>query len=51
MAARFGILGAIEVWRDGTPVGVGHARQRRVLAALLMDVGRTVPTDALLDRV
>ncbi|WP_244204169.1 AfsR/SARP family transcriptional regulator [Streptomyces africanus] len=48
---RFGILGAIEVWRDGTPVAVGHARQRRVLAALLMDVGRTVPTDALLDRV
>lgn len=48
---RFGVLGSIEAWRDGTPVDVGHARQRRVLAALVMDVDRTVPADALLERV
>lgn len=51
MPVRLGALGAIQVWRDETPVDVGHARQRLVLAALLMDVGRAVPADVLADRV
>ncbi|MFB7600708.1 BTAD domain-containing putative transcriptional regulator [Streptomyces sp. NPDC056160] len=51
MATRFGILGTIEVRRDGVPVDVGHAMQRRVLAALLVDADRPVSADALVDRV
>ncbi|WP_030694166.1 BTAD domain-containing putative transcriptional regulator [Streptomyces globisporus] len=51
MATRFGILGTIEVLRDSVPVDAGHAVQRRVLAALLVDPGRTVSADALVDRV
>ncbi|MER8162426.1 BTAD domain-containing putative transcriptional regulator [Streptomyces sp. NPDC094472] len=51
MGARFGVLGAITVWRDGAPVDVGHARQRLVLAALAVDAGRVVPTGLLVDRV
>ncbi|MFE0470278.1 BTAD domain-containing putative transcriptional regulator [Streptomyces sp. NPDC058947] len=51
MVTRFGVLGTVEVWRDGVPVDVGHAMQRRVLAALLVDAGRAVPADALMDRV
>ncbi|MGW7695906.1 BTAD domain-containing putative transcriptional regulator [Streptomyces asiaticus] len=51
MGARFGVLGAITVWRDGTPVDVGHARQRLVLAALAVDAGQVVPTGPLVDRV
>lgn len=51
MATRFGILGTIEVRRDGAPIDVGHAMQRRVLAALLVDADRAVSADALVDRV
>ncbi|KOT30172.1 response regulator [Streptomyces caelestis] len=51
MATRFEILGTIEVRRDGSPVDVGHAMQRRVLAALLVDADRPVSGDALVDRV
>ncbi|MBG0850356.1 tetratricopeptide repeat protein [Streptomyces spinoverrucosus] len=51
MATRFGLLGTIEVRRNGVPIDVGHAMQRRVLAALLVDVDRAVSPDALVDRV
>ncbi|MFD5697803.1 AfsR/SARP family transcriptional regulator [Streptomyces lasiicapitis] len=50
MAVSFGILGPIEVWRDGVPVNAGPALQRRVLAALLVDAGQLVSADALVDR-
>ncbi|MEV7285059.1 winged helix-turn-helix domain-containing protein [Streptomyces sp. NPDC093252] len=48
---RFGVLGVVQVWRDGTPVDVGHARQRQVLAALPVDAGRVVPGEVLTERV
>ncbi|WP_206189772.1 AfsR/SARP family transcriptional regulator [Streptomyces griseoruber] len=51
VAVRFGVLGAIVVWRDGVPVDVGHARQRWVLGALLADAEGVVPADVLVDRV
>jgi DNA-binding SARP family transcriptional activator len=51
MATRFGILGTIEVRRDGAPIDVGHAMQRRVLAALLVDADRAVLADTLVDQV
>ncbi|GGW59013.1 regulatory protein AfsR [Streptomyces lucensis JCM 4490] len=51
MATSFGILGTIEARRDGAPIDVGHAMQRLVLAALLVDSDRAVSADALVDRV
>ncbi|GAB3840733.1 BTAD domain-containing putative transcriptional regulator [Dactylosporangium cerinum] len=48
---EFRLLGTIEARNDGTPLDVGPARQRGVLAALLVDVGRVVPTGDLVERV
>ncbi|MER7623757.1 hypothetical protein [Streptomyces sp. NPDC126503] len=45
------LLGGIEVLSDGRAVEVGHTRQRCVLAALLVDAGRPVTADRLIDRV
>jgi DNA-binding SARP family transcriptional activator/Tfp pilus assembly protein PilF len=48
---EFGVLGPVEVWVDGRPTNAGHARQRAVLAVLLLDAGRAVPLEVLIDRV
>ena len=46
---RFGVLGPLEVWRDGEPVAVPSGRRRAVLACLLIHVGRPVAADVLVE--
>jgi len=45
---RFALLGPLEISADG-PVEVRGALRRTLLARLLLDAGRTVPTDELVD--
>jgi WD40 repeat protein/DNA-binding SARP family transcriptional activator len=44
-------LGPLEVLDAGRPLPLGGPKQRLVLAHLLIDADRTVPTDRLIDRV
>ncbi len=46
---RFGVLGPVEVWQDGRAVPVGSARERFVLASLLLDAGRLTSAERLVD--
>jgi DNA-binding SARP family transcriptional activator/tetratricopeptide (TPR) repeat protein len=48
---EFRVLGPVELHANGGPVEVGTPRQRAVLAALVVDAGRPVPLDTLVDRV
>jgi len=48
---EFGVLGPVEVRVAGQVADTGHPRQRAVLAVLLLDLGRVVPTELLIDRV
>ncbi len=48
-APSFGVLGALEVCRDGEPVRLPRGRRRAVLAALLARAGQPVPADTLID--
>src|SRR5262245_21610391 len=47
MTTSFAVLGSLEVRDDGTPVEIGGQRLRALLTLLLLDAGRTVPTDRL----
>jgi predicted ATPase/DNA-binding SARP family transcriptional activator len=46
---EFGILGPLEVRRGGEPVELGGAKQRAVLARLLLQPGEPVPVDRLIE--
>lgn len=47
MGLRFGVLGPLQVWRDGQEVRLGTVKQRLLLAVLLMEPNRTVSLDRL----
>ncbi|MER5197475.1 AfsR/SARP family transcriptional regulator [Streptomyces sp. NPDC002755] len=47
----FRLLGPVELWVAGRPVDLGPAKRRTVLAALLVDAGRWVAAETLIDRV
>ena len=49
MTLEFRILGALEVEGGSGPVALGGQRQRAVLAVLLLEAGRVVPTERLVD--
>jgi DNA-binding SARP family transcriptional activator len=46
---EFRLLGPLEVRSEGVPVQLGGPKQRALLALLVVDVGRTVSTDRLID--
>ena len=48
---EFRVLGPVALLVKGHPVDLGPAKQRTVLAALLMDMGRPVAAETLIDRV
>lgn len=44
---RFGLLGPVEVRRNGRPVPLGSPKQRALLTALLLEPNRVVSIDRL----
>jgi predicted ATPase/DNA-binding SARP family transcriptional activator len=49
---RFGVLGPLAAWTsDGRPVRVPELKVRSLLAQLVVDAGRAVPVDRLIDRL
>src|SRR5712691_13145430 len=46
---EFGILGPLEVRRAGEPLPLGGAKQRALLAILLLNANRVVSSDRLID--
>ncbi len=46
---RFGVLGPLAVWRNGEPVRLGGARQRALLALLLVRANELVSVEVLVD--
>ncbi len=50
-ALRFEVLGAVRVLRGDEPVDLGPAKQRAVLAVLLLHAGQPVPPHQIIDAV
>lgn len=50
-ATAFQVLGPVELLSAGRRIGLGPAKQRTVAASLLVDAGRLVTMEALIDRV
>ncbi|GAA0977967.1 BTAD domain-containing putative transcriptional regulator [Nocardiopsis tropica] len=51
MTVEISVLGDIEMRIDGRPVDLGHMRRQFVFVGLLVDAGRLVTVDQLIDRV
>jgi predicted ATPase/DNA-binding SARP family transcriptional activator len=51
LVVEFGILGPVQVVRDGRVLGLGGPRRRAVLALLLVAGGRVVPAERLADEL
>lgn len=49
MTLEFRILGPLEVSNETGPVALGGPKQRGLLAILVLEAGRVVPTDRLID--
>ncbi|MGW5731699.1 MULTISPECIES: AfsR/SARP family transcriptional regulator [Streptomyces] len=45
------LLGPVEAWRAGRRLGLGGPKPRALLAALLLEPGRVVSADALIDAI
>lgn len=48
---EFRILGPLEVEEDGSPIALAGAKQRSLLALLLLEHGRAVSTDRLIEEI
>ena len=48
---RFGVLGPLEVLRDGQPLALGGERQRALLALLLLHANELVATEQMVDEL
>src|SRR4051812_3713045 len=51
MAAEFRVLGPLEIRRDGSTIPLRASRQRTFLAVLLVNHGRVVSVDRLIEDV
>jgi DNA-binding SARP family transcriptional activator len=49
--SEFRLLGPVEIWKDGRRLDAGPRQQRTTLAVLLVEAGRLVTLDGLVDRV
>ncbi len=48
---RFGVLGPLTVESDGASVEISAPKQRALLILLIIEAGRTVPAEVILDRL
>ena len=48
---EFQVLGTVDVFGAGQRIDAGHAKQRAVLAVLVLDLNKVVPAEQLIDRI